>query len=218
LEKARALGDYLLVGVYNDGVCNHYRGGSHPVLNLNERVLSVLACKWVDDVILDPPYFLTQEMIAALSISVVVAGRVTESIEREGSNKDSGGVNSNGSRQHRSNSNSSSEGNNVYAAAADAGILKVVDSGSTLTMSQVLSRIKTNAERLEAKVIKRKFQRTKVSQTKKSVDFFGLYFACRVHPHNIPFVFYARIARIISRMKVTMFLITLSASCMYDDS
>jgi len=85
-------------------------------------------------------------------------------------------------------------------------------------MSQVLSRIKTNAERLEAKVIKRKFQRTKVSQTKKSVDFFGLYFACRVHPHNIPFVFYARIARIISRMKVTMFLITLSASCMYDDS
>lgn len=152
LEKARALGDYLLVGVYNDGVCNHYRGGSHPVLNLNERVLSVLACKWVDDVILDPPYFLTQEMIAALSISVVVAGRVTESIEREGSTNTAGsGVNGKGSRQHRS--NSYSEGNKVYAAAADAGILKIVDSGSTLTMSQVLGRIKTNAERLEAKVI-----------------------------------------------------------------
>ena len=46
-RQARALGDYLLVGVLNDGVCNHYRGGSHPILNLNERVLSVLACKCV---------------------------------------------------------------------------------------------------------------------------------------------------------------------------
>jgi len=123
------------------------------VLNLNERVLSVLACKWVDDVILDPPYFLTQEMIAALSISVVVAGRVTESIEREDANSAGDGVGGvNGSRQRRSSSNSSSEGNKVYAAAADAGILKMVDSGSTLTMSQVLGRIKNNAERLEAKV------------------------------------------------------------------
>jgi ethanolamine-phosphate cytidylyltransferase len=41
LKAAKAMGDFLLVGVLNDGICNYYRGGSHPVLNLNERVLSV---------------------------------------------------------------------------------------------------------------------------------------------------------------------------------
>ena len=50
LEKAKKLGDYLLVGIYNDGIINQHRGGTHPVLNLQERVLSVLACKYVDDV------------------------------------------------------------------------------------------------------------------------------------------------------------------------
>lgn len=63
----------------NDGILNYDRGGSHPVLNLNERVLSVLACKHVDDVILDPPYCVTREMIAALNISVVVTGKLNES-------------------------------------------------------------------------------------------------------------------------------------------
>ena len=37
LEKAKELGDYLLVGIYNDAIVNHFRGGTHPVLNLNVR-------------------------------------------------------------------------------------------------------------------------------------------------------------------------------------
>lgn len=45
LEKASALGDYLIVGLHTDPVVNHYKGGNYPIMNLHERVLSVLACK-----------------------------------------------------------------------------------------------------------------------------------------------------------------------------
>ena len=39
-------------------------------MNLNERVLSVLSCKSTGDVVIDPPWHLTREMIAALKIAV----------------------------------------------------------------------------------------------------------------------------------------------------
>ena len=47
LKKARAQGDYLLVGVFNDSLVNQKRGLNYPVLNLYERVLSVLQCRYV---------------------------------------------------------------------------------------------------------------------------------------------------------------------------
>lgn len=45
LEKAKALGDYLIVGLHTDPVVNSYKGSNYPIMNLHERVLSVLACK-----------------------------------------------------------------------------------------------------------------------------------------------------------------------------
>lgn len=45
LEKARALGDYLIVGLHTDPIVNRYKGSNFPIMNLHERVLSVLACK-----------------------------------------------------------------------------------------------------------------------------------------------------------------------------
>lgn len=45
LEKARKLGDYLIVGLHTDPVVNSYKGSNYPIMNLHERVLSVLACK-----------------------------------------------------------------------------------------------------------------------------------------------------------------------------
>jgi len=137
LKEAKKMGDFLLVGVLNDGICNYYRGGSHPVLNLNERVLSVLACKYVDDVILDPPYEITPEMIKALNISVVVTGTVSES-NRQVDGEDS-----------------ETEEDRVFGAAKALGMLRVVPSNSDVTMGNVLSRIRGNAERLEAKVKKK---------------------------------------------------------------
>lgn len=45
LEKAKELGDFLIVGLHTDPVVNQYKGGNYPIMNLHERVLSVLACK-----------------------------------------------------------------------------------------------------------------------------------------------------------------------------
>lgn len=45
LEKAKSLGDYLIVGLHTDPVVNQYKGKNYPIMNLHERVLSVLACK-----------------------------------------------------------------------------------------------------------------------------------------------------------------------------
>lgn len=38
-------GDYVIVGVHNDNVVNQQRGSNLPIMNLHERVLSVLGCK-----------------------------------------------------------------------------------------------------------------------------------------------------------------------------
>lgn len=45
LEKAKSLGDYIIVGLHTDPAVNKYKGGNYPIMNLHERVLSVLACK-----------------------------------------------------------------------------------------------------------------------------------------------------------------------------
>lgn len=45
LEKARQHGDFLIVGLHTDPVVNQYKGFNYPIMNLHERVLSVLACK-----------------------------------------------------------------------------------------------------------------------------------------------------------------------------
>lgn len=45
LQGAGALGDFLIVGLHTDPEVNRYKGSNCPIMNLHERVLSVLACK-----------------------------------------------------------------------------------------------------------------------------------------------------------------------------
>ena len=65
-------GDYLIVGIHNDAVVNKVRGMSLPVLNLHERVLSVLGCRHADDVLIDAPYEITDDMLHSLNITEVI--------------------------------------------------------------------------------------------------------------------------------------------------
>jgi ethanolamine-phosphate cytidylyltransferase len=74
LEKARSLGDYVIVGIHNDAVVNQHCGMNLPIMNLHERVLSVLGCKFVDDVLIDAPPIISKEMIDYLQIHLVVKG------------------------------------------------------------------------------------------------------------------------------------------------
>jgi ethanolamine-phosphate cytidylyltransferase len=74
LRKARALGDFLIVGVHKDEVVNKYKGYAFPVMNLMERVLAVLSCRYVDEVIIGAPWEVTDDLLTTLNISTVAHG------------------------------------------------------------------------------------------------------------------------------------------------
>ena len=73
-------GDYLIVGVFNDSIVNQYHESSVeksnlPIMNMQERVLSVLGCRYADDVLIDAPYVISREMVHSLHISVVLVSQ-----------------------------------------------------------------------------------------------------------------------------------------------
>ncbi|KAM7259753.1 hypothetical protein ACFE04_015494 [Oxalis oulophora] len=71
LEQAKKLfpNTYLLVGCCNDETTHTYKGKT--VLTDNERYESLRHCKWVDEVITDAPWVLTQEFIDKHQIDYV---------------------------------------------------------------------------------------------------------------------------------------------------
>lgn len=71
-QKAKALGDYLIVGVLADESVEEYK--RMPVLTLAERVKVIEACSLVDEVVVAPPLRLTEKMIRELKIDYVVHG------------------------------------------------------------------------------------------------------------------------------------------------
>lgn len=132
LRRAREQGDYLIAGVLSDAVVNEQRGSNHPIMNLNERVLSVLGCRCVDDVLIDAPLQLTREMLSSLAIDVVVHGTQNDlSEERQESNR------------------------LRYKIAQDLGVVVQLESPTTLNVSKIVGRILKNEATLQAKVDKK---------------------------------------------------------------
>ena len=73
LKKARALGDYLLVGIHADDVLGSYKKGK-PILTMEERVMSVAGCRYVDEVLPDAPFIIDRAWIEKHEIHLVVHG------------------------------------------------------------------------------------------------------------------------------------------------
>uniref|UniRef100_A0A2P2L6S6 ethanolamine-phosphate cytidylyltransferase n=1 Tax=Rhizophora mucronata TaxID=61149 RepID=A0A2P2L6S6_RHIMU len=63
LRRARQLGDFLLVGIHTDQIVRKHRGKHYPIMHLHERSLSVLACRFVDEVIIGTPWEVTKDMV-----------------------------------------------------------------------------------------------------------------------------------------------------------
>jgi ethanolamine-phosphate cytidylyltransferase len=57
LQTARKQGDFLLVGLHGDEDITERRGPHLPLMDLHERSLSVLACKYVDEVVIGARHF-----------------------------------------------------------------------------------------------------------------------------------------------------------------
>ncbi|KAJ3321740.1 Ethanolamine-phosphate cytidylyltransferase [Boothiomyces sp. JEL0866] len=71
LKQARQLGTFLIVGVQSDDLVKEIES-TYPILNQEERALSVLACRYADAVILESPRQLTDDFIAKHNINIVV--------------------------------------------------------------------------------------------------------------------------------------------------
>ncbi len=72
LKKARALGDYLLVGIHSDDILESYK--RRPILTMGERVASVAGCRYVDDVVPNAPLSIDRAWIEECNIHLVVHG------------------------------------------------------------------------------------------------------------------------------------------------
>jgi len=68
------LGDFLIVGLHTDPCVNMYKGSNYPIMNLHERTLSVLACKYVSEVVIGAPYLVTSDLLDHFNVAVVAHG------------------------------------------------------------------------------------------------------------------------------------------------
>lgn len=75
----------MIVGLHTDPVVNAYKGSNYPIMNLHERVLSVLACKYVNEVVIGAPYSVTEELMSHFNVDVVCHGQTPISNDGDGS-------------------------------------------------------------------------------------------------------------------------------------
>lgn len=81
LEKAKEMGDYLIVGLHTDPIVNTYKGSNYPIMNIHERVLSVLACKYVNEVVIGAPYTVDKNLMEHFKVDVVCHGQTALPLE-----------------------------------------------------------------------------------------------------------------------------------------
>jgi ethanolamine-phosphate cytidylyltransferase len=157
LKRAKELGTFLYVGVHDDATVNKIKGHNFPIMNLHERVLNVLSCKYVDEVIIGAPWKISSDMIKTLNINYAVAGSATKFADD---------VLPNTKQLSPSNSHSSSQAildpTDPYYEAKKMGIYKEIDSTKFLSTSEVIERIIEN---------RLKFEKRNTKRSAKEVDY-----------------------------------------------
>jgi len=136
LEKAKELGEYVIVGLHTDQEVNRYKGSNYPIMNLHERVLSVLACRYVNQVIIGAPYNVTKELIKQFKIDVVVHGKTPITADKDGSDP--------------------------YAVPKELCIYKEVNSCNNLTTADIVERIIRHKLEYEARNRKKELKEMKI--------------------------------------------------------
>eukprot|EP00357_Protocruzia_adherens_P011954 CAMPEP_0115021518 /NCGR_PEP_ID=MMETSP0216-20121206/30942_1 /TAXON_ID=223996 /ORGANISM="Protocruzia adherens, Strain Boccale" /LENGTH=453 /DNA_ID=CAMNT_0002393905 /DNA_START=117 /DNA_END=1478 /DNA_ORIENTATION=+ len=124
MQTARQEGDFLIVGVHDDETINDHKGSNYPIISLNERCLQVLAHSCVDEVIIGAPWEVTEQLIRALKINLVISGNAGKE-DAEETKKEETRV-------------------DPYAYPKSKGIFKEVESGSDLHTEGIISRVVEN--------------------------------------------------------------------------
>jgi len=118
LEKAKENCDYLIVGVHDDETVNEEKGANHPLSNLHERVLGVLSCRYVDEVIIGAPFVVDAGLLKSQNISVVFSG-TEHDVPHDGDV-------------------------DPYKVAREMGLYQSLESPSKITTSVIIDRILQN--------------------------------------------------------------------------
>eukprot|EP00296_Roombia_truncata_P000089 JP435748.1.p1 GENE.JP435748.1~~JP435748.1.p1 ORF type:complete len:437 (-),score=102.38 JP435748.1:241-1521(-) len=144
LRKAHELGDFLLVGVMSDQDVNRYRGLNYPILNLHERTLSVLSCRYTDEVIIGCPLEVTMDLVTTMGISIVAHGNIAD---QQFYNPD----------------------RDPFAVARELGIFREVDCDIDISTSDIVERILHNKEMFVKKHDRKSRSESKYLQEKSYV-------------------------------------------------
>jgi ethanolamine-phosphate cytidylyltransferase len=146
LEQCRKQGDFLLVGVHSDDTANLKHGANYPIMNLHERVLSVLSCKHVDDVVFGAPWKITKDLLVTFNVAVVCKGRVQDAEPARADLED------------------------PYELPRAQGLLRVLDSPSTLKSAEIVGRIMQQRAEYERKFEKKSKSEAQYNQDKVFVE------------------------------------------------
>ena len=138
LKAARQEGDFLLVGIHTDEDVTRRRGAHLPIMGLHERALSVLACRYTDEVIIGAPSIITEDLLKTFNISIVVRGTMHEISDRKAASE-----------------------LDRYKVTSDKKILKYLKSPSNMTSAKLIQRIVKNREQFES----RQARKTKTEAT-----------------------------------------------------
>ncbi|XP_039715218.1 ethanolamine-phosphate cytidylyltransferase isoform X1 [Pteropus medius] len=127
LEKVHGLAErpYVIAGLHFDQEVNQYKGKNYPIMNLHERTLSVLACRYVSEVVIGAPYAVTAELLDHFKVELVCHGK-TEIIPDK-------------------------DGSDPYQEPKRRGIFCHVDSRNDLTTDLIVQRIIKNRLAYEAR-------------------------------------------------------------------
>jgi ethanolamine-phosphate cytidylyltransferase len=160
LIEAKKMGDFLLVGIHDDATVKKIRNRL-PILNLYERTLSLLSCKYVDEVIIGAPFVVTEDLIKSMNISVVAKGTVSDS------------SNLNGHITTSLECNQENVGLLIaceYAVPKSLGILREFNSTSTLTALSVVERIFAHRNTFKTRYDKKSKAEESYQQSKVFVE------------------------------------------------
>ncbi|KAF9595835.1 hypothetical protein IFM89_005321 [Coptis chinensis] len=119
MEKSR---NNCAKGKCLEGMSSSNRGAHRPIMNLHERSLSVLACRYVDEVIIGAPWEVSKDMITTFNISLVVHGTVAE------------------------NNDFQMGESNPYVVPISMGIYRLLESPLDITTTTIIKRIVSNQE------------------------------------------------------------------------
>ncbi|KAJ0033267.1 hypothetical protein NQD34_000374 [Periophthalmus magnuspinnatus] len=132
---------YVIVGLHFDQEVNRYKGKNYPIMNIHERTLSVLACRYVSEVVIGAPYAVGKDLLDHFKVDLVCHGKTEVFPDKDGSDP--------------------------YAEPKKRGIFRTVDSGNNLTTDDIVQRIIENRLQYEARNEKKEAKEMAVIEAMK---------------------------------------------------